>query len=420
MKELTVSKIWAIEILDSRANPTVMAYAQLSDGTVESAASPSGASTGVHEAHEKRDMDMARYNGKGVLKAVANINGEINSALSGLNALDQSFLDKTMTELDGTLNKSRLGANAILAVSLALSRAAARALSLPYYRYLGGSQSMRLPMPMMNILNGGAHSENNIDIQEFMVVPVGAPSFAEALRCGAEIYHSLKKILANERLSTGVGDEGGFAPDIATDEEAIEYLCEAIKNAGYGFSDVKIALDVAASAWKKEDTYVLPKRGLKYTQDELIAYWTHLCTNYPILSLEDALEEDDFDGWERLTSELGKKVMLVGDDLFVTNNARLSKGIEKGAANAILIKPNQIGTVTETMETVLTAKEHNYSFVISHRSGETSDTSIADIAVALNAPYIKTGAPARGERCAKYNRLLEIEASLKGYSRYGF
>lgn len=417
-----IIKCSAREIIDSRGNPTVEATVILSDGTLGVASVPSGASTGIYEAAERRDGNKNRYGGKGVLEAVGNICRHISPALVGVYASDQSAIDRIMRELDGTENKQKLGANAILAVSLAASRACANSYKMPLFRYLGGVNACRLPIPMMNILNGGAHAANNIEIQEFMIVPVGAPSFSDALRMGSEIYHTLGGILKKEGKASGVGDEGGFAPDLESDEEAIKYICRAIEEAGYDTDRVKIALDVAASEWfdEKEGIYNLKKRGQKLDTGEVIGYISKLCNMYPIVSVEDPLDQRDFDGWAQLTAELGEKRMLVGDDLFVTNPARLREGIEKKAANAILVKPNQIGTLSEVAEVTQIAEAAGYKYILSHRSGETEDTTIADIAVGFNAPFIKSGAPCRTDRTAKYNRLLRIEASLGDSARYGF
>ncbi len=410
------------EILDSRGNPTVEATVFLTDGTVGVASVPSGASTGIFEAHEKRDTDSPRYGGKGVREAARGIACVISPELEGMYASDQAQIDAVMQELDGTENKSKLGANAMLAVSLAAARASANFYGVPIFRYLGGLDASRLPVPMMNILNGGAHASNNVDIQEFMILPVGACCFAEGLRMGAEIYHTLGRLLHREGYATTVGDEGGFAPDLASDEAALDLICRAIEEAGYDDRQVKLALDAAASEWAvegKTGEYRLPKRGTVLSAEALIDYWESLLAKYPIISLEDGLDQQDFDGWGKLTDRLGGRMMLVGDDLFVTNTARLREGIERGAANAILIKPNQIGTLSETLDVVRTAVEHGYRFILSHRSGETEDTTLADLAVALNAPYIKTGAPCRSERVAKYNRLLRIESALGGKAVYG-
>ena len=422
MNKPQIVKCCAREILDSRGNPTVESSVFLADGTVGVASVPSGASTGIYEAHEKRDGDSSRFGGKGVSKAVREVCRTISPAISGISAAEQYELDKLLCALDGTPDKSNLGANAILSVSLATARAAANWYHIPLYRYLGGVDSFRLPVPMMNIINGGAHAANNIEIQEFMIVPVGCKSFSEALRAGSEIYAALGKILKDNMYATTVGDEGGYAPNLSSDEQAIELIIEAIKRAGYNTSTVMIALDAAASEWfdEKSDSYVMPKRGDKYTRDQLIERWCNLVSNYPIMSIEDALDQRDFVGWSKLTEKVGSKIMLVGDDLFVTNTSRLKEGISRGAANSILIKPNQIGTLSETIDVIHIAKEAGYRFILSHRSGETEDTTIADIAVALNAPFIKSGAPCRSERVAKYNRLLRIEAALNSGGRYGF
>lgn len=420
MTKHQIVKCCAKEILDSRGNPTVEATVYLSDGTVGMASAPSGASTGIYEAHELRDQDATRYSGKGVCQAVRNVNEIISPALKGISVTEQTEIDRIILELDGTQNKSKLGANATLAVSLACARAAANALHVPLYRYLGGVNATRLPIPMMNILNGGAHAANNIEIQEFMIVPMFFPSYSEALRAGCEISHTLGHLLKKSGLASGVGDEGGFAPNLNTDEEAIEWIIRAIEESGYATDQVKIALDVAAGEWYSEDHgYVSPKRKVAYTREEMIQRWSDLVEKYPICSIEDGLDQRDFDGWQMLTKSLGDKIMLVGDDLFVTNERRLREGIESNAANAILIKPNQIGTLTETIRVIQLAKQADYRFILSHRSGETEDTTISDIAVALNAPFIKAGAPARGERIAKYNRLLRIEASFHEEATFG-
>ena len=412
---LEIEKVVGREILDSRGNPTVEAEVYLLDGTIGRGMAPSGASTGVFEALELRDGDKDRYLGKGVQKAVENINTVINETVTGMDASDIYSIDKAMIAADGTKDKSNLGANAILAVSIACCRAAAISLDIPLYRFLGGVSGNRLPVPMMNILNGGAHAANTVDVQEFMIMPVGAPSFKEALRWCAEVFHALAALLKSKGLATSVGDEGGFAPDLASDEEAIQYILEAVKNAGYEpGKDFKIAMDAASSEWKgeKKGEYVLPKAGTKFTSEELIAHWKKLVETYPIISIEDALDEEDWEGWQKLTAELGDKVQLVGDDLFVTNTERLSKGIELGCGNAILIKLNQIGSVSETLEAIKMAHKAGYTAISSHRSGETEDTTIADLAVALNTCQIKTGAPSRTERVAKYNQLLRIEEEL--------
>ncbi|MBQ9783061.1 MAG: phosphopyruvate hydratase [Clostridia bacterium] len=422
MNKPQIVKCCAREILDSRGNPTVEASVFLADGTVGVASVPSGASTGIYEAHEKRDGDEKRYFGKGVTDAVCSICRTISPAIAGISAAEQAELDKLLLRLDGTDNKSALGANAILAVSLAAARAAANWYHTPLFRYLGGVDAYRLPVPMMNILNGGAHAANNVEIQEFMIVPVGMSRFSDALRAGSEIYHTLGKLLRKKELATTVGDEGGFAPNLGSDEEAIDLICEAIRAAGYTTDQVMIALDAAASEWYESDgSYLLPKRKTHYSRRELIEYWVGLCKKYPmILSIEDALDQRDMEGWQTLTKLLGTKIMLVGDDFFVTNTRRLRDGIEKQAANSILIKPNQIGTLSETLDVIHLAKDAGYRFILSHRSGETEDTTIADIAVAMNAPFIKTGAPCRSERIAKYNRLLRIESALNSGGKYGF
>ena len=412
---LEIEKVVGREILDSRGNPTVEAEVYLLDGTIGRGMAPSGASTGVFEALELRDGDKGRYLGKGVQKAVENIKTVINETVTGMDASDIYAIDKAMIAADGTKDKSNLGANAILAVSIACCRAAAISLDIPLYRFLGGVSGNRLPVPMMNILNGGAHAANTVDVQEFMIMPVGAPSFKEALRWCAEVFHALAALLKSKGLATSVGDEGGFAPDLASDEEAIQYILEAVRNAGYEpDKDFKIAMDAASSEWKgeKKGEYVLPKAGTKFTSEELIAHWKKLVETYPIISIEDALDEEDWEGWQKLTAELGDKVQLVGDDLFVTNTERLSKGIEFGCGNAILIKLNQIGSVSETLEAIKMAHKAGYTAISSHRSGETEDTTIADLAVALNTCQIKTGAPSRTERVAKYNQLIRIEEEL--------
>lgn len=403
------------ELLDSRGNPTVGACVTLENGSRGFALAPSGASTGAFEAHELRDGDAARFGGKGTLKAVGGINGEIAEALCGMEIFDQKKIDAELISLDGTAAKKRLGANALLAVSLAAAQAGAAAKGLPLYRYLGGIVAAKLPRPMMNILNGGAHAANNIDIQEFMIVPVAAESFREGVRQCCEIYHTLGSLLKSKGHDSGVGDEGGYAPSLASDEEALSIIVEAIEKSGYTTDEIKLALDVAASEWYAESgVYRQPKRARELSSEELIDYYSALAEKYPIISLEDGLSENDFDGWSEMTARLGGRLQLVGDDLFVTNAERLKKGIECGAGNAILIKPNQIGTLSETLETVRIAQENGYSAVISHRSGETEDTSIADIAVATNAGQIKTGAPCRTDRTAKYNRLMLIEQAISG------
>ncbi len=422
MDYLQIEKVIGREIIDSRGNPTVEAELYLADGTIGRGAAPSGASTGEFEALELRDGDKGRYLGKGVQKAVDNINNVIAPAIIGMDASDIYAVDKAMIDLDGTKDKSKLGANAILAVSIATSRAAATALELPLYKFLGGVQGTKLPVPMMNILNGGAHATNTVDTQEFMIMPVGAPSFKEALRWCAEVFHNLAKILKAKGLATSVGDEGGFAPNLSSDDETIETILEAVKAAGYEpGKDFMIAMDAASSEWKSEKGvgfYKQPKSGLEFTSDTLIDHWAALCEKYPIISIEDALDEEDWEGWKKLTERLGDKVQLVGDDLFVTNTERLSKGIANGCANSILIKLNQIGSVSETLEAIKMAHKAGYTAISSHRSGETADTTIADLAVALNTCQIKTGAPSRSERVAKYNQLLRIEEELGDAAQY--
>ncbi len=416
-----IEKVIGREILDSRGNPTVEAEVYLADGTVGRGTAPSGASTGEFEALELRDGDKSRYGGKGVSKAVENINTVINDAVKGIDASDTYAVDKAMIDADGTKDKSKLGANAILAVSIAAARAASIAIGVPLYRFLGGVSGNRLPVPMMNILNGGAHAANTVDVQEFMIMPVGAPSFKEALRQCAEVFHALAALLKSKGLATSVGDEGGFAPDLGSDEEAIRYILEAVKNAGYEpGKDFMIAMDAASSEWKgsKKGEYILPKAGTKFTSSELIAHWKKLVEKYPIISIEDALDEEDWEGWQELTKELGGKVQLVGDDLFVTNTERLAKGISLGCGNSILIKLNQIGSVSETLEAIKMAHKAGYTAISSHRSGETADTTIADLAVALNTCQIKTGAPSRSERVAKYNQRLRIEEELGASAVY--
>ena len=416
-----IEKVIGREILDSRGNPTVEAEVYLADGTVGRGTAPSGASTGEFEALELRDGDKSRYGGKGVSKAVENINTVINDAVKGIDASDTYAVDKAMIDADGTKDKSKLGANAILAVSIAAARAASIAMGVPLYRFLGGVSGNRLPVPMMNILNGGAHAANTVDVQEFMIMPVGAPSFKEALRQCAEVFHALAALLKSKGLATSVGDEGGFAPDLGSDEEAIRYILEAVKNAGYEpGKDFMIAMDAASSEWKgsKKGEYILPKAGTKFTSSELIAHWKKLVEKYPIISIEDALDEEDWEGWQELTKELGGKVQLVGDDLFVTNTERLAKGISLGCGNSILIKLNQIGSVSETLEAIKMAHKAGYTAISSHRSGETADTTIADLAVAINTCQIKTGAPSRSERVAKYNQLLRIEEELGASAVY--
>ncbi len=416
MANMTIEKVIGREILDSRGNPTVEAQIFLADGTVAFGTAPSGASTGEFEALELRDGDKSRYLGKGVQKAVQNINTVINEAITGLDASDTYAVDSAMIKADGTKDKSNLGANAILAVSIAAARAASISLGIPLYRFLGGAAGNRLPVPMMNILNGGAHATNTVDTQEFMIMPVGAPTFKEALRWCAEVFHALAKILKGKGLATSVGDEGGFAPNLASDEETIETILEAVKAAGYEpGKDFMIAMDAASSEWKSEKGkgfYKQPKSGKEFTSDELIAHWESLIDKYPIISIEDGLDEEDWEGWQRMTQKIGHKVQLVGDDLFVTNTERLAKGIGLGAANSILIKLNQIGSVSETLEAIKMAHDAGYTAISSHRSGETADTTIADLAVALNTCQIKTGAPSRSERVAKYNQLLRIEEQL--------
>lgn len=416
MNYLEIEKVIGREILDSRGNPTVEAEVYLADGTIGRGTAPSGASTGEFEALELRDGDKSHYLGKGVSKAVENINTTINDVLVGMDASDTYAVDKAMIEADGTKDKSKLGANAILAVSIACARAAAIALHIPLYRFLGGVNANRLPVPMMNILNGGAHASNNVDVQEFMIMPVGAPSFKEALRWCAEVFHNLAALLKAEGLATSVGDEGGFAPNLTGgDEEAIEFILKAIEKAGYKPGvDFMIAMDAASSEWKTGTVgkYKLPKAGTEFTSAELVEHWKKLIDKYPIISLEDGLDEEDWEGWKIFTKELGGRVQLVGDDLFVTNTERLEKGIKNGCANSILIKLNQIGSVSETLEAIKMAHKAGYTAISSHRSGETEDTTIADLAVALNTCQIKTGAPSRSERVAKYNQLLRIEEEL--------
>ena len=417
MKEyLQIMQVIGREIIDSRGNPTVEAEVVLADGTLGRAAAPSGASTGEFEALELRDGDKSKFGGKGVSKAVANINEIIAPALAGADASDGYALDAIMFKLDGTEDKSKLGANAILAVSLAAAKAAAKAQDIPLYRYFGGINGNQLPVPMMNILNGGAHASNSVDTQEFMIMPAGAPSFREALRWSTEVFHALQSLLKKEGETTAVGDEGGFAPNLKSDEDAIEHILQAIKDAGYEPGrDFVLAMDAAASEWKSDKGkgfYKQPKSGREYTSDELIAHWESLVDKYPIYSIEDGLDEEDWDGWQKMTEKLGHKVQLVGDDLFVTNTKRLKKGIELGCGNSILIKLNQIGSLSETLEAIKMAHKAGYTAIVSHRSGETEDTTIADLAVALNTAQIKTGAPSRSERVAKYNQLLRIEEQL--------
>ena len=416
MSYLEIEKVIGREIIDSRGNPTVEAEVTLTDGTIGRGTAPSGASTGEFEALELRDGDKSRYGGKGVSKAVENINTIINDVLLGMDPMDIYAVDRAMIEADGTKDKSKLGANAILAVSIATCKAAANALDIPLYRFLGGANGNRLPVPMMNILNGGAHATNSVDTQEFMIMPAGAPSFREGLRWCTEVFHALQKILKDEGNTTAVGDEGGFAPNLASDEDTIEHILKAIRDAGYEpGKDFVLAMDAAASEWKSEKGkgfYHQPKSGKDFTSDELIAHWKSLVEKYPIYSIEDGLDEEDWEGWEKMTKELGDKVQLVGDDLFVTNTERLSKGIKLGCGNSILIKLNQIGSVSETLEAIKMAHKAGYTAIASHRSGETEDTTIADLAVALNTCQIKTGAPSRSERVAKYNQLLRIEEEL--------
>ena len=417
---LEIVDVYARQVLDSRGNPTVECEVTLDDGTVGRAIVPSGASTGIFEACELRDGGE-EYLGKAVVKAVTNVNTELADLVVGMNALDQADIDREMCELDGTENKSRLGANAILSVSLAVARAAAEALGLPLYRYLGGVTGKTLPVPMMNILNGGAHASNNVDIQEFMIMPVGAPTFAEGLRWCAEVFHTLKAVLKeNGTPAPGVGDEGGYAPNLKKDEDALKVIVKAIEAAGYKpGEDFKIAMDAAVSEWYQGDgTYLLPKAKKTMTRAQMVSMWKRFAENYPIISLEDGMGEEDWEGWAMLTKALGKKIQLVGDDLFVTNTQRLKKGIELGVANAILIKVNQIGTLTETLDAIETANRAGYTAIVSHRSGESEDTTIADLAVALNAGQIKTGAPSRTDRVAKYNQLLRIEDELDTAARY--
>lgn len=412
-----IDEVSAIEVMDSRGNPTVKATVQLSDGTRESAIVPSGASTGKREALELRDGD-ARYMGKGVLKAVEHVNTDISDALMGLSPFNQAMVDAVMKELDGTENYSNLGANAVLGVSMAVARAAAKSLGVPLYRYLGGANAMVIPVPMLNIINGGSHADNSVDFQEYMIMPVGFTDFSEGLRASAEVYHTLKKILKDRGANTALGDEGGFAPDLSSNEEPIQVIMEAIAKAGYKAGEqIAIALDVAASELVTEGGYRLDSENRTVTSEELVGYYESLCAKYPIVSIEDGLSEDDWAGWKVLTERLGSKVQLVGDDLFVTNANILAEGIDKKIANSILIKPNQIGSVSETMLTVRLAQRNGYKCVMSHRSGESEDAFIADFAVALNCGEIKTGSTARGERTAKYNRLLEIEAEVM-YGEY--
>lgn len=422
VKNLEIEKVVGRQIIDSRGNPTVEAEVTLADGTTGRGAAPSGASTGSFEALELRDNDKSRYGGKGVSKAVSNINNKIAPVLKGLDAADIYQVDRRMIGLDGTKDKSNLGANAILAVSLATAKAAAESFGLPLYRYLGGVSATTLPVPMMNILNGGAHATNSVDIQEFMIMPAGAPSFSEGLRWCTEVFHALQKLLQSEGNTTAVGDEGGFAPNLKSDEDTIEHILQAIKNAGYEpGKDFVIAMDAASSEWKSDKGvgfYRQPKSGKEFTSDELIEHWAKLIDKYPIYSIEDGLDEEDWKGWKKMTAQLGSRVQLVGDDLFVTNTERLQKGIDLGVANSILIKLNQIGSVSETIEAIKMAHKAGYTAIVSHRSGETEDVTIADLAVALNAGQIKTGAPSRTERVAKYNQLLRIEENLGESASY--
>ena len=421
MDFLEIEKVKGREIIDSRGNPTVEAEVHLADGTIARGAAPSGASTGEFEALELRDGDKSRFGGKGVSRAVANINTVINDTVKGMDASDIYAVDRAMIEADGTKDKSSLGANAVLAVSIACARAASYALDLPLYKFLGGAAGNRLPVPMMNILNGGAHAANTVDVQEFMIMPVGAPGFREGLRWCTEVFHALAALLKENGLATSVGDEGGFAPDLASDEEAIEYILEAVQKAGYEPGrDFVLAMDAASSEWKSgtKGEYVLPKCGKRFTSAELVEHWRNLCDKYPIYSIEDGLDEEDWEGWQMMTRELGDRVQLVGDDLFVTNTERLKKGIDLGCGNSILIKLNQIGSVSETLEAIKMAHKAGYTAISSHRSGETEDTTIADLAVAMNTCQIKTGAPSRSERVAKYNQLLRIEEELEEAAVY--
>ena len=418
VKNLRISAVDALEILDSRGHPTVLAQVSLSDGSQGGAMVPSGASTGQYEAHEKRDGDAGRYGGKGVTAAVEAVRGEIAAVLVGMIA-EQEAVDRRLCRLDGTSDKSRLGANALLAVSLATARALAKAHGVPLWQWLAPSDPRRLPCPMMNVLNGGAHAANNLDIQEFMIVPQGLPTLSEAVRCGAEIYHVLGDLLRKKGLATAVGDEGGYAPDLPSDEAALELLCEAIRQAGYDTDHVRIALDVAASEWVTDEGYRLPKQGAAMTREQLSEKWKELAEKWPLISIEDPFGDDDRRGWQQLTAEIGGKLLLVGDDLFVTQEHRVSKGATEGIANAVLVKPNQVGTLTETLATVRSARASGYVPILSHRSGDTEDPLIADLAVALGTPFIKTGAPCRAERTAKYNRLLAIEHALDLQADFG-
>ena len=417
-----IIKCTAREILDSRGNPTVEATVMLSDGSIGVASVPSGASTGIYEAVEKRDNDKQRFHGKGVLEAVNNVCRVISPSLVGVYVTEQSEIDKILCAIDGSENKENIGANAILAVSMAAARAGACSYKIPLYRYIGGVSATRLPIPMMNILNGGAHASNNVEMQEFMIVPIGAHSFSDAIRMGSEVYHTLGKILKSENRSVAVGDEGGFAPNLESDEEAVEYIIRAINETGYNTDSIKIAIDVAASEWydATDGTYHHTKRGRTLSREDVISYICSICDKYPIISVEDPLDQRDFEGWRQITDKLGKKIMLVGDDLFVTSTKRVLMGIEQGMANSVLVKPNQIGTLSEVSSVIELANGAGYRCIMSHRSGETEDTTIADLAVGYGTPFIKAGAPARSDRVAKYNRLLRIEASIGGAAVYGF
>ena len=410
---MKIADVKGFELVDSRGNPTVAAEVILEDGSAGFAISPSGASTGSYEAHELRDGDNTRYDGKGVLKAINNINGEIFDAMLGKNALNQRNIDQIMIEMDGTENKGRLGANSILAVSLAVAKAAASSLNLNLFQYIGGINASELPRPMMNILNGGAHAANNVDIQEFMIIPTKCESFSDGIRKCSEIYHSLGRILKKRNLTCGVGDEGGFAPNLQSDDDAFELILEAINSAGYTSDEIKIGIDAATSEWYNKNGYLMPKRNKKRDDEKLIKYYEEIIKKYNVISIEDGLAEDDWAGWKKMTDALGDKVQLVGDDLYVTNTKRLQIGIDEKAGNAILVKPNQIGTLTETLDVINLAKKNNYKTIISHRSGESEDASIADIAVGVNSGQIKTGAPCRSDRVAKYNRLLIIENKIE-------
>lgn len=415
-----IISVYAREVLDSRGNPTVEVEVKSQSGAFGRAIVPSGASTGIYEAVELRDQDQGRYNGLGVLQAVKNVNDIIAKVIVGKDVINQREIDQTMIELDGTSNKAKLGANAILAVSLSVARCAADSQQLPLYRYIGGANAYVIPTPMMNIINGGAHADNNVDFQEFMIMPVSAPSFKEAIRMGAEVFHALKKVLKAKGLNTAVGDEGGFAPDFKSNEEAIQTILEAIEKAGYKPGiDIKLAMDVASSEFYSDGKYILAgENNRSFSAKELVDFYAMLCEKYPIISIEDGLDQDDWDGWKYLTQQLGNRIQLVGDDFFVTNTIRLKKGIEQGVANSILIKPNQIGTLTETLEAIEMAQKANYTVIISHRSGESEDTTIADIAVATNAGQIKTGSASRTDRIAKYNQLIRIEDELANYAKY--